>query len=125
MKDRLKELRNALNLTQTEFGKRIGSSRDAIAAYERGVAIKEPIIKLICKEFGVDYFWLTEGKGEMFIETPDDIIDQVVKEYGLSEKAKAVIKAYVQMDDQQRKSVEDYFLSIAETLNKQKKDSEK
>ena len=55
MKNRIKELRISRHLTQSEFGDRIGATRDAIAAYERGVTIKEPIIKLICKEFNVNY----------------------------------------------------------------------
>lgn len=61
IKDRMKLLRETLGLTQCEFGKRIGVTRDAIAAYERGVTVKEPIIRLICKEFNIDYSWLAEG----------------------------------------------------------------
>ena len=49
MKERIKLLRKTLGLTQSEFGEKIGATRDAIAAYERGVAVKEPIIKLICR----------------------------------------------------------------------------
>ena len=61
IKDRMKLLRETLGLTQSEFGERIGVTRDAIAAYERGVTVKEPIIRLICKEFNIDYSWLAEG----------------------------------------------------------------
>ena len=68
MDKRLKILRKNLKLTQTEFGKKIGISRDAIAGYERGVNIPEPTIRLICKEFNINQDWLVNGIGEMFID---------------------------------------------------------
>ena len=38
MKDRLKKIRAALNLTQTEFAKQAGISRSIVAAYEGGTS---------------------------------------------------------------------------------------
>lgn len=74
---RIKLLRKELGLSQEAFGSKIGSTRDAIAAYERGVTIKEPIIKLICRTFNVDYFWLTEGIGKMFAEIKKDSLSGI------------------------------------------------
>lgn len=64
--ERIKHLRNdILNLSRAAFGQRIGVSGDVINNLERGrVEIKEPIIKLICSEFQVDYIWLTTGEGD-------------------------------------------------------------
>lgn len=76
MKDRIRELRKVLNLTQEELGKRLGIKRNTIATYESGR--NEPIdavISLICREFNVNEEWLRNGTGEMFIEqTPDEEI---------------------------------------------------
>lgn len=84
MNNRLKELRVALNLTQTEFGERIGLSRSAVAAYEGGNAtLKESIIKLICNTYNVDYFWFTEGKGEMFTDIPESVLDAICLAYDI------------------------------------------
>lgn len=69
MKDRIRELRKVLNLTQEELGKRLGIKRNTIATYESGR--NEPIdavISLICREFNVNEEWLRNGTGEMFIE---------------------------------------------------------
>lgn len=69
MKDRLKELRKSLKLTQEEFAKRIGIKRNTVATYEIGR--NEPIdgiIYSICREFNVNEEWLRTGCGEMFIE---------------------------------------------------------
>ena len=67
MKDRIKELRNAVGLTQTEFATRIGISRSALTKLEAGTSEPAgPTIKLMVREFGVNEEWLREGTGEMF-----------------------------------------------------------
>jgi len=33
--------------------------------------------KAICREFGVDYIWLTTGKGEMMVESDNDFIEKI------------------------------------------------
>lgn len=117
--ERVRELRKALGLTLEKFGEKVGVSKTAISKIEKSEnSLTIQMAKSICREFNVDYFWLTEGKGEMFLETPDDIIDQVVEEYDLSEKAKIIIKAYIQMNDTQRECVENFFINIAEQIKK-------
>lgn len=69
MKERIRKLRKHLDLTQKEFGERIGIKGTTIANYELGR--NEPIdavISLICREFNVREEWLRNGTGEMFIE---------------------------------------------------------
>lgn len=119
MKDRIKLLRKTLGLTQNEFGEKIGATRDAIAAYERGVSVKEPIIKLICKEFNVDYFWLTEGKGEMFTAIPETILDELVDEYKLDKYDKYIIQTYLESSKEQQKVIKDFLLTLAEKISKE------
>jgi transcriptional regulator with XRE-family HTH domain len=66
MKERLKQLRKLLELTQSEFGKKIGMSDTAISHMEAGRnSINEQNIHLICLTFGVREEWLREGKGEI------------------------------------------------------------
>lgn len=67
--DRIKFVRKSLNLSQPEFGKRIGVSRDVIANIERtnGTVIpNEFLLQHICSVYGVDPIWLETGEGEMF-----------------------------------------------------------
>lgn len=67
MNERLKLLRKEFNLTQEEFGNRLGIKRNTVATYESGR--NEPIdavISLICREFCVREEWLRTGDGEMF-----------------------------------------------------------
>lgn len=70
MNTRIREVRNAKGLTQTEFGKRIGFSRPMVANLEGEgrTEIKDHVIHLICKEFNVNEEWLRTGNGEIFKE---------------------------------------------------------
>lgn len=79
MGNRIKELRQALGLTQQEFADRIGVKRGAIANYEIGRNASDTAVTLICREFHVDEHWLRTGNGEMFTSTTRDeeIIDFV------------------------------------------------
>ena len=64
MNKRIREIRKFYNLTQTDFGKRIGVAGNTITNYESGN--REPsnaVITLICKEFNVNEVWLRTGEG--------------------------------------------------------------
>ena len=76
MNNRIREVREHFKLTQTEFGERLGVSRDVIGNIEynrlKNPKQKEPIIKLICSTFGVNEIWLRSGEGEMFQAMTED-----------------------------------------------------
>lgn len=74
MNERIRELRKSLGLTLEKFGARLGVGKTAINKLESGQNnVTEQMIKSICREFNVDYIWLTTGEGEMFRQTdPDD-----------------------------------------------------
>ena len=70
MKERIKQLRKALNLNQTDFGARIGIAQTSVANYETGRRDpSEAVIHSICREFNVDETWLRTGEGDMFRST--------------------------------------------------------
>lgn len=67
MKDRIKELRKELHLSQEDFAARVGLSRNFISAVEAGQRnISERTIRDISREFKVNDAWLRTGVGEMF-----------------------------------------------------------
>lgn len=117
MKDRIRELRKVLNLTQEELGKRLGIKRNTIATYESGR--NEPIdavISLICREFNVNEEWLRNGTGEMFIEqTPDEeiatFIGNLLKDEEDSFKRR-LISGLAALDDTGWKVLEKFLDSI-------------
>lgn len=66
MKDRIKAVRLAMKLTQTEFGERIGVKGNTITNYETGLRNpSDAVITSIVREFGVSESWLRTGDGEM------------------------------------------------------------
>lgn len=119
LKDRIKSVRQALNYSMEKFGTTIGVTRSAISGFEKGIMNpSEQTIKLICKEFNVDYFWLTEGIGEMFTEIPETLIDNIALEYKLSDSYKAILQAFLEVPDEQKEVISDFFLSIAKNVQK-------
>ena len=67
MSNRIKIVREALKLSQREFGEKLGVSRDVIGnlEYDR-VKPKELLLKHICQLYGVNPHWLQTGDGEIF-----------------------------------------------------------
>lgn len=82
LKERIKELRKTLGLTQQEFADRLGISRGNIATYEtRNSSPGNSVVNLICREFNVREAWLRTGKGDMFQpKTRSDEIDAFMRE---------------------------------------------
>lgn len=64
------------NLSQREFGERLGVSRDVISNIEYNrVEPKDLLISHICKVYGVNEKWLRTGKGNMQeLVSPDRLI---------------------------------------------------
>jgi transcriptional regulator with XRE-family HTH domain len=64
---RIKEVRQNLNLSQREFGERLGVSRGVLNNIESNVVEAKPLfIQHICSVYGVDPIWMETGEGEMF-----------------------------------------------------------
>lgn len=70
--ERIRDLRKSLKLSQEEFGNRLGVTKASISRLESGINnVTEQMIKSVCREYNVNYAWLKEGVGEMFISSDD------------------------------------------------------
>jgi len=79
---RLIKLREALDITQEEFAKRIRVSKGYISSLEVSKRELNPrLIKLISDTFGVNERWLQTGKGKMFTNPKDVSLDEVISLY--------------------------------------------
>lgn len=113
MNKRLQELRKALNLSMEKFANQIGVTRSAISKWENGTSgISDQTILFICREFRVNYFWLTEGKGEMFSGTPQNVVDEIAEDYKLDDMDKKIIEKYLELDVEKRRVIKDYLKSL-------------
>ena len=68
LKDRFKELRKELNVTQQEFADKLKISRNFVAQIEMGSKVpSDRTIDDVCREFNVNEEWLRTGNGDMFV----------------------------------------------------------
>lgn len=73
MNERIKTLREVLNLSQEAFGKEVGLVKSSISNIENGSRnVTEKHIKLICTCFNVNENWLRTGSGSMFNPMSED-----------------------------------------------------
>lgn len=100
--ERVKEIRKTLGLTLEKFGERIGVTRGSMSNIENGNRnLTEQMTKSICREFSVDYMWLTTGEGEMFIDTDDDFIERIDRiMVGEDEARKNLFKFMLELSDE-------------------------
>ena len=70
---RIKQVRQALNLSQAKFAKEISISNGYIASIELEKRnVNDRLIKLVCITFNVSEHWLRTGNGDMFEEQPNN-----------------------------------------------------
>lgn len=122
--ERVKEVRKSLSLTLEKFGERIGVTRGSMSNIENGNRnLTEQMTKSICREFGVDYIWLTTGEGEMFVDTDDDFIERIDRIMaGEDEARKNLFKFMLELSDDDIHALEHLMQSAIDFAQKNKKD---
>ena len=115
--ERIKDVRNSLGLTLEKFGERIGVTRGSMSNIENGNRnLTEQMTKSICREFSVDYMWLTTGEGEMFVESDDDFFERIDRIMaGENESRKNMIKTLLYASDADIEAFDrlvDYYISL-------------
>ena len=105
MNERIRELRRRLKLNQTEFGQRIGVTQKPISEMESGGTVTERNFNAICKAFNVNPSWLRDGKGAIFVETREVLIQTVADEYELSADEILLMRTFLALTPEQRQGV--------------------
>lgn len=129
MNTRIKELRSEfLNLSQEQFGERIGLSKSGISNIESGVRnVTDKHIKLICSEFDVREEWLRTGKGEPFVKTTASVMEQLRSKYSLNDFDYNFVYEYLKLSPERRAAVREFFQSViaAEDSQREETDAER
>ena len=113
MKERLKEARISLGLSQEAFGTRLGVTKTAISSLESGRRnITEQMLKAICREYDVNYDWLKNGEGEMFDNLPETIVDELVLDYELDDLDRELILGYLKLGKEERAVIKKYVKNV-------------
>ena len=114
MNERLKIIRKHFGKTQKDFGTELGVSRDTYASYESGRVIpNNTFVQLLCSTFNVNEAWLRDGTGEMFVQTPKTLIDDLKTQYSLDNMDVAILEGYLSLNENERNAVKKYIMNIA------------
>lgn len=99
MKDRIALIRSHIKLSQETFGKRIGISGASVSKLESGENNpSEQTLKLICREFGVSYIWITTGEGPMYVPDESILMQNISRiMHGDNEFARRVMREFASM----------------------------
>ena len=106
---RIRQARQALNMTQTDFSKAIYVSNGYTAEIENGHRIaNDRIIHLICLTFGISGQWLKTGEGEMFHTSPIERKERILSLFDalnprFQEYALNVIDQLIKLQNDQKK----------------------
>ena len=107
-------MRKNLDLTQQKFADQIGTTQNNIASYEIGR--REPsaaAVNNICKTFNVSEAWLRTGEGEMFLPSPNGVLDELVQKYGLSTRGKVIVEKFLDLNPDVQEAVAVYIEEVA------------
>jgi transcriptional regulator with XRE-family HTH domain len=110
IKERIKEIREKLNISQRDFAQKIFISQTLLGDIELGNrTATERTIQLISTEFNVNKEWILTGQGDMFMAPPPDI------------QLEKLIEIYKQLD----KPLRNYLLEQSKSLLKLQKEKNK
>lgn len=106
MNERLKELRKRLGLSREEFAKKLGlKSRGKIENIELNRTTPDnEFLELICSTYNVNYHWLVDGCGEMFVKkTKDEELSEMladIQKAGEDSFRHRLVSALARLDDE-------------------------
>lgn len=113
LNERISHIIENLGIKKTAFAERLNVSQAFVSQLCSGV--KQPSERTlmdICREFRVNYLWLKEGQGDMFTSTPQSVIEKLAEDYHLDDMDKKIIEKYLELNDEQRKVLKEYFRKI-------------
>ena len=105
---RVREVRQTLHLSQKEFARRLGLSKDMISNIEYNrVEPRQVLLEHLCSIYHVNPGWLFDGEGEMFTHPAGDKLREVADLFAqLDDSGQAFalqqIKGLLQMQEQQQ-----------------------
>lgn len=112
---RISQLIQVSKENKSKFAKRINVSQPFVSQLTSGVSVpSERTIRDICREYNVNYLWLTEGKGDMFTTTPESVVDELAEDFKLDEMDKKIIEKYLELSDERGAVIKQYLKSIFE-----------
>ena len=116
---RIRALRKALHMTQTEFGKAIGLSQGYLTSIESGKRnVTDRTAIAICRCFLVNREWLRDGVGEMFATERTDLIVELAEAYQLEPLETTALRAFLELTPTDRRGALAFLCTLADAVGK-------
>jgi transcriptional regulator with XRE-family HTH domain len=122
--ERIRQIRQENNLSQSEFAEKLGVTRSVISNIELNKLAKPEqktsLIKLISREFNINEEWVLNGTGEKeLLPIDDERLTKALAEISLSgnEKLKSLVERMIELDDKYI----DIILNLVDTVLEDKK----
>lgn len=122
--ERVKYIRNSINLTQEEFGEKLTVAQTYLSQIENGDRdVTEKILKLICLQYNVNENWLRTGEGEIFNKERENKICELLNEYDLGIYGKKILEIYLSLDINQKKVINDFLKKFVDEFQKEQQEN--
>lgn len=127
MNSRIAQVRKAQKISQDEFAKRLGLTKNFISLIETGGrSPSDRTVLDICREYNVNEYWLRTGEGEMFRQKSrqEEFAEYMGKLVGgeLDPFHVALVSALAKLDETQIALLADIAVKIADEYKKEKAD---
>ena len=76
---------------------------------KRNMKPSETALKMICSEFNVNYNWLIDGDGDIFIEDDNSTIELLKRDYNLRDVEVRLIEEFLKLDENERDVLINYL----------------
>ena len=122
LNERVREARNALGLSQTEFGARIGVSIDVIKNIENNrTNPSNLLLNHMCEIHHVNREWLETGEGEMFApKTEQAETAKLIESISDSPAMRSLLATWAQLSDENKAVFERFAADYVEDYNRRK-----
>ena len=111
LKDRIKKARkDAGYRSQEKLAAFLGTTRDAIATYERGKVVPNDVfLQLMATKLHISYAWLKEGKGDM--AEPTQSLEPFLEQ--LSGTDAEIVRIYIALPPEHKRILKDFARRVA------------
>lgn len=119
MNNRIKQLREALCVTQDVLGKAMGITKSGVSALEYGTRnVTDKHIRMLELVYNVNPDWLRTGEGNMFNEdVSEDYLIRLQHDKHLSDLDMHILHMYIDASPAQRKILSDAIDTLIELRN--------
>ncbi len=120
--NRVKEVRQSMELSQAKFAQKIGFSQSAIKDVEIGKCkVTDRLILAMNKYLGVNEEWLRTGNGSMYAQTDKkDAVEQALNilmaKYNMDKFEIAMMKNYLEMSPEAKQGFKTFLKEVAPTI---------